>query len=85
MRSPGVRFRRVLPLPIVSSTQSFRQRGFQSIISMSEPHLDGSVDRDDEHRKALLKRMQEILVEHDGGPDAGATRAINTVGWEKAW
>jgi len=51
---------------------------------MSEP-LDSSVDRDDERLKALLKRMQEILVEHDGGPDAGAKKAINTVGWEKAW
>lgn len=81
----GIRFRRVLSLPIFSSTQSFRQRGSQSAISMSEPRPNSSVDRDDEHRKTLLKRMQEILAEHDGGPDADAKKAINTVGWEKAW
>jgi len=81
----SIRFRRVLSLPIFSSTLSFRQRGSQSAISMSEPRPNTSVDQDDERRKALLNRMREILAEHDCGPDADAKKAINTVGWEKAW
>ena len=43
-----------------------------------------SLAQDEEQSKAFV-RIQEILGEHDASIDADANKAIDTVGWEKAW
>jgi hypothetical protein len=67
-----------------SRIQSLRRRPQPT---MSKPHHDSAIlpiGRNEEHKKAL-KRMQEIMAQHDGGSDADPKKAVDTVGWENAW
>lgn len=51
---------------------------------MSNDSAIPSIGRSEEYKKTL-KRMQDILTQNDGGFNADAEKAVNTMGWEKAW
>ena len=73
-----------LPLNSASHIRHIRQR---LQLTMALPRHDRtivSIGQDEQHSNAFV-RMQEIMAQNHGGFDADAHKAIDTVGWEKAW